>query len=93
MSSKRNATSVRRDVASGALAWPPCAPCVQRPELVHDCAKGSLSAIGQSLFVRYGANDSFYYRWVNGHAPCTNQFFGGDPAPGIVKRCQVNDGM
>ena len=37
--------------------------------------------------VRYGADTRFVQNTVNGTVPCTNAFFGSDPAPNAVKAC------
>ncbi|WP_260501438.1 S8 family serine peptidase [Aquabacterium sp. J223] len=39
--------------------------------------------------VRYGIDGRWVVRNVAGHAACTNEGFGTDPAPGVVKRCEV----
>ena len=39
--------------------------------------------------VRYGVGDRWVQRSLNGTVSCTNSFFGRDPAPGIVKSCQI----
>ena len=39
--------------------------------------------------VRYGSGDSWVTKSVTGGAYCTNDFFGTDPAYGIVKECDV----
>ncbi|MET0332818.1 MAG: glycosyl hydrolase [Rhizobacter sp.] len=38
--------------------------------------------------IRYGANSSWVQRTVSGTVPCKNDFFGGDPLVGVVKRCE-----
>jgi hypothetical protein len=43
--------------------------------------------------VAFGAHGNFVYKIVTGSAPCTRDFFGTDPAPGIVKTCyEFDDG-
>jgi hypothetical protein len=39
--------------------------------------------------VRYGADTRWVQKTVNGTVPCTNAFFGTDPAPVVVKSCRV----
>lgn len=39
--------------------------------------------------VRYGAGSSWVQKSVSGSGYCGNWFFGSDPAPGVVKRCEV----
>jgi hypothetical protein len=39
--------------------------------------------------VRYGTGSSWVQKSVSGSGYCGNGFFGSDPAPGIVKQCQV----
>src|SRR5438132_204109 len=48
----------------------------------------SFTVSGTQL-VRYGANSSWVQKNVSGTVPCTNAYFGSDPAPGIVKACYV----
>ncbi|WP_280151375.1 choice-of-anchor Q domain-containing protein [Piscinibacter sp. XHJ-5] len=50
--------------------------------------KESFSVSGTQT-VRYGANASWITKSVTGSGQCTNTFFGGDPAYGIRKQCQV----
>ncbi len=47
-------------------------------------------ALASPSTVRYGASDSWVERTLPaGQASCTNQFFGVDPLPYVVKRCEV----
>ncbi len=39
--------------------------------------------------VRYGAGTRWLQRSVTNTGSCTNSFFGGDPAPGVGKACEV----
>jgi hypothetical protein len=39
--------------------------------------------------VRYGTGPNWIQKSVTGTAQCNNYFFGKDPAPGVVKRCEV----
>ena len=39
--------------------------------------------------VRYGANGHYRYLWARGTTTCSYTNFGGDPAPGVHKRCSV----
>ena len=39
--------------------------------------------------VRYGVGSSWITRSITGGGQCTNSAFGSDPAPGIVKSCEV----
>lgn len=49
--------------------------------------------VGGNKYLAYGVNGSFLYRTSGFPAgntiPCTPAFFGGDPAPGVVKTCYV----
>ena len=45
--------------------------------------------VGGVANVRYGARGRYIVRRVHGSIPCINQYFGGDPAPGIVKHCVI----
>lgn len=47
---------------------------------------GTCSLTG-SMVVRYGANGNYVYQTATGSVPCTNTFFGSDPAPYVVKAC------
>lgn len=46
----------------------------------------SLAAAG---WVRYGAGSGWTLRWVSGSGTCSNEAFGGDPAPNVPKSCAV----
>jgi hypothetical protein len=69
------------------------------PGVVKSCAVlgrwDPIASEGQhfvaSAVVRYGASDPdrFTYRSVTGDGWCTNDFFGVDPAYGVVKSCQI----
>src|SRR5688500_16176387 len=55
------------------------------------CAtEGGGCTVGGGKYLAYGANGKYRYRtstgWENS-APCTSQFFGGDPAPNVAKKC------
>jgi hypothetical protein len=39
--------------------------------------------------VRYGAGSTWIQRSVTGSGQCTNAFFGSDPVPNVVKRCEL----
>lgn len=41
--------------------------------------------------VRFGAGDQWVIKAFDQETPCDNDAFGGDPAPGIKKTCQVPD--
>ena len=41
--------------------------------------------------VRYGANGHYRTRYATNGMDCSNHAFGGDPAPGVPKLCQVAD--
>jgi uncharacterized protein YkwD len=40
--------------------------------------------------VRYGIGNQWIYKQLSGTVQCTNNFFGSDPAFGIVKQCDVS---
>lgn len=50
---------------------------------------GACPNIGNGNLVAYGGNGSFIFKSVigSGSIPCTNAFFGGDPAVGVTKAC------
>ncbi len=48
----------------------------------------SFTVSGTQL-VRYGTGSTWVQKTVSGRVPCTNAFFGSDPAVGITKQCQV----
>lgn len=45
--------------------------------------------LAASTYVRYGAGTRWVGKWVTGTVYCNNDFFGGDPAYGSVKECDV----
>ncbi len=44
--------------------------------------------VNSPTIVRYGANGSYLQMQVVGPVECSSRRFGGDPAPGIQKRCE-----
>jgi len=75
---------------TGDSPLPPLPPPLN---IVHDQSSGwrqvaSENQTGPEHFtVRYGTQNAWLERDVEGAWQCTNAFFGGDPAPGIVKSC------
>lgn len=61
----------------GLASWQPCA-----------LEGGSCQVSGPSL-LRYGASGHYAYRETGAAMPCSNASFGGDPAPGQAKQCQL----
>lgn len=55
--------------------------------------EGSSFTLSTPGWVRFGASAGWHLRWIDSTQPqaCDNPSFGGDPAPGIVKSCQVTD--
>jgi hypothetical protein len=55
------------------------------------CAReGGWCAFNGTRRVRYGANGRFAFQVINGGIHCTNEAFGGDPAPYQPKACWVD---
>ena len=52
---------------------------------------GSLN-MASATVVQYGAGDSYVQKTVTGSGTCSNAFFGGDPAYGVVKACYTQSG-
>lgn len=52
-------------------------------------SEGQSFTVNGSQTVRYGAGSSWLTRSVTNSGQCTNSFFGGDPAYGVVKQCEV----
>lgn len=71
-------TSTTPTSASNASGW---------SFLANEGAGFSLAGVRT---VRYGAASSWVQREVSGNATCNNAFFGSDPLPGVVKRCEVS---
>lgn len=60
-----------------SLAWDSCAP------------EGRRCNVRSDTVVRYGAAGRYQYREVSGSIACSNDAFGGDPAPSQLKRCEA----
>jgi hypothetical protein len=45
--------------------------------------------VNKTTEVRYGAGTKWIQRSLNGTVPCSNSFFGSDPAAGVVKTCEI----
>ena len=73
------AVGVRKECAIRASGWTFCA------------WEGGVCAFAGTKEVRYGANGSYTYEILSDGTACTNSVF-GDPARGIVKRCDIRAG-
>lgn len=51
--------------------------------------EGASFSVAGTQTVRYGAGNRWIQKLVSGNAQCTNAFFSGDPAYGVVKSCQT----
>lgn len=58
---------------------------------VYCAMEGQVCNVNGPATVRFGADEDFEYRNVNGPIPCNNQVF-GDPARGETKRCEYRLG-
>ena len=57
----------------------------------HSCVgEGDTCTFVGTRLVRYGANGHYAYQSATDSMPCTNEAFGSDPAPGVVKSCWVS---
>lgn len=55
------------------------------------CAnEGQTCRVDGEALVRYGTEGHYTFRLVRGRVRCGNDQFGGDPAPGQVKQCEVS---
>jgi len=52
-------------------------------------SEGQNFTVSGTQTVRYGTGSSWITRVVTGSGTCSNEWFGSDPAYGIVKQCQV----
>jgi hypothetical protein len=52
--------------------------------------EGQSFTLAAPTTVQYGANSSWISKTLSGEGQCTNEFFGSDPAYGIVKSCVVD---
>lgn len=58
------------------------------------CAtEGGSCIAGDNVYVAFGANGSFLYKAAQTptSTPCTTTYFGGDPAPNVVKACYLSN--
>ena len=51
--------------------------------------EGQSFTVNGTQTVRYGSGSNWVTRTLSGSGVCSNEFFGSDPAPGVVKECQV----
>ncbi len=51
--------------------------------------EGAVISFEGTKEVRYGAGSNFFYRTVSNSINCNNGAFGGDPAPGVPKQCDI----
>jgi hypothetical protein len=51
--------------------------------------EGQSFTLSSSSTVRYGVDTRWIQKTLSGTVPCTNSFFGSDPAYGVVKECDV----
>jgi len=73
--------------SSGAITPPAPAPAPAAwTFLANENEAFSVSGTGT---VRYGAGGTWLQRTVSGSANCSNGYFGSDPAPNVVKRCEL----
>lgn len=63
--------------AASGLPWETCA------------REGAPCLFSGPGMLRYGADGRWAYREAANGSPCSNEAFGGDPAPGRPKQCQV----
>ncbi len=80
------------DTGGSSSGGAPTNPDVS-PIVWVDCAKEKeFCAFEGSSLVRYGSGDTWVEQQVDGQIDCTNDVF-GDPTPGVVKICQVPEGV
>src|SRR5439155_18937214 len=81
------------DVLGAAPALVPVAPTTATPVPLETWTRVAgeydrFTVAGQQT-VRYGSNGGWLTKSASGGVECTNSFFGGDPAYGILKQCEV----
>ena len=76
------------EIAGSTANARPQAPSSQ-VQWVRAVAENQTFRVLEPTNVRYGVGDRWVQRSLNGTVSCTNSFFGRDPAPGIVKSCQI----
>ncbi len=54
--------------------------------------EGQAFSLSGTQTVRYGSGSSWITKSVTSEGACSNAFFGSDPIPGVVKRCEVASG-
>lgn len=72
----------------------PSEPYDQRQDAASDvwtkiAAESQTFVLGSSQVVRYGAGSTWIQKTINGSFTCSNGYFGQDPAPSVVKECDV----
>jgi hypothetical protein len=80
------APNVAKTCVAGAVPPPPPAPAPPAPSGAL-AAEGGSFTVSASTLVRYGAGTRWIEKMVNGTVPCTNAYFGSDPAPNVAKAC------
>lgn len=80
--------SARAALGLMAIAVVATVPAQTTATWTHLAWENEWFAVSTTQTVRYGANTSWVTKSVIGAAPCTNTFFGTDPARGVRKSCQ-----
>ncbi len=71
---------VREDALAQPAGQAPWTPCAKESGICRFEGRRE---------VAYGARDKWTYRTFQGSVKCTNESFGRDPIPGVVKSCKV----
>ncbi len=85
---------VKRCYVKNAMPLPPPPPPPSSGQWRSCVGENQLCVIpfGINVMARYGAGDRFVYRPVTDNSfPCTNEFFGQDPYPNVVKHCEIQN--
>ncbi|MFC3833524.1 hypothetical protein [Deinococcus rufus] len=77
------------DTVSVTLAAPTLTPLPAPPPGPLPVAEGQKFSVDGTVSVRYGAGTAWRTRDVSGTGYCSSAWFGGDPAVGVAKRCEV----
>lgn len=79
-----------RIVAALGLALLFAAPAWAQRDWRVCASEGQTCRIDGETMVRFGAEDRYVFRVSSESLPCEIDSFGSDPAPGIVKRCELS---
>lgn len=77
------------DPARGVVKTCEISPAPPPMMWVKAVGENQTFSVNEPTEVRYGVETKWIQSNLSGNVNCTNSFFGRDPAPGVVKTCQI----